>query len=270
VSLVVVVLGVLIGAIMGLTGAGGGILAVPVLVAGMHWTMQQAAPVALIAVASGAAVGAMDGFRHGLVRYKAAILMAICGVPVTRIGQSWAHLLPQFILLACFAALMLIVSLRFYQQSKLIDIPNEEDSLRLAFVHDQTGKFVWTPVAALILATIGALTGLMTGLLGVGGGFLIVPLMRRFTHLALHGIVATSLFVITLVGSGGVINALLSGAEIPLVETTSFVTAMILGMLTGRKVSHQLKSWQVQRGFSVLLACVSTYMFLKAYFSYIN
>ena len=57
-------LGILIGAIMGLTGAGGGILAVPVLVAGMNWTMQQSAPVALIAVAAGAAVGAFDGFRH--------------------------------------------------------------------------------------------------------------------------------------------------------------------------------------------------------------
>ena len=267
-SLLVVVLGVFIGAIMGLTGAGGGILAVPVLVAGMHWTMQQAAPVALIAVASGAAVGAMDGFRHGLVRYKAAILMAMCGVPVTRIGQSWAHVLPQFILLGGFAALMLVVSWRFYQQSKLGDTQNEEDALRLAFIHEQTGKFVWTPVAALILASIGALTGLMTGLLGVGGGFLIVPLMRRFTHLALHGIVATSLFVITLVGSGGVINAVLAGAEIPWVETSCFVAAMVAGMLAGRRVSRQLKSWQVQRGFAALLACVSVYMFVKAYLNF--
>jgi uncharacterized membrane protein YfcA len=63
----VFVLGMLIGAVLGLTGAGGGILAVPVLVAGMHWFMRQAAPVALIAVATGAAVGATDGFKQGLV-----------------------------------------------------------------------------------------------------------------------------------------------------------------------------------------------------------
>ena len=103
---------------MGLTGAGGGILAVPVLVAGMHWSMQQAAPVALIAVAAGAAVGAIDGFKHGLVRYKAAILMAVCGVPMTRVGQKWAQVLPQFILMGCFAILMLAVSWRFYKQSQ--------------------------------------------------------------------------------------------------------------------------------------------------------
>ncbi len=257
--------GILIGAIMGLTGAGGGILAVPVLVAGMHWTMLQAAPVALIAVASGAAVGAIDGFRQGLVRYKAAILMAVCGVPMTRIGQHWAHVTPQYILMASFGFLMIIVSWRFYKQSQQRHLGLEEDALRLAFINSKTGKFIWTPIAALVLALIGMLTGLMTGLLGVGGGFLIVPLMRRFTHLALPGIVATSLFVITLVGSGGVVNALISGAQLPLAETSGFVGAMISGMLMGRLVSRKLQAWQVQLGFSALLMCVSVYMLFKAY-----
>lgn len=253
---------------MGLTGAGGGILAVPVLVTGMHWTMQQAAPVALIAVAAGAAVGAIDGFRHRLVRYKAAILMAVCGIPVTRLGQYWAHLLPQFLLMGGFALLMLAVSWRFYKQSNQTQANPEEDALRYAFINSETGKFIWTPVAALVLASIGILTGLMTGLLGVGGGFLIVPLMRRFTHLAIPGIVATSLFVITLVGSGGVVNALLAGAELPAVETSNFVGAMISGMLIGRRVSRNLQAWQVQRGFAILLFAISLYMLAKAYFNY--
>ena len=264
----VIVLGIFIGAIMGLTGAGGGILAVPVLVVGMQWTMQQAAPVALIAVAAGAAVGAIDGFKHGLVRYKAAILMAVCGVPVTRIGQQWAHVMPQFILMGGFALLMLAVSWRFYKQSQQTLLNSEEDALRLAFINSDTGKFIWTPIAALILAGIGMLTGLMTGLLGVGGGFLIVPLMRRFTHLAVPGIVATSLFVMTLVGSGGVVNALLAGAELPMIETSGFVGAMISGMLIGRRVSRKLQPWQVQRGFAVLLFFVSGYMLFKAYLNY--
>ena len=163
----VIVLGIFIGAIMGLTGAGGGILAVPVIVAGMHWTMQQAAPVALIAVAAGAAVGAIDGFKHGLVRYKAAMLMAICGVPITRLGQQWAHVLPQFVLMGGFALLMLAVSWRFYKESQQTHLTSKEDALRLAFISSATGKFIWSPIAALILAGIGMMTGLMTGLLGV-------------------------------------------------------------------------------------------------------
>lgn len=261
----VFVLGILIGAIMGLTGAGGGILAVPVLVAGMHWSMQQAAPVALMAVAAGAAVGSIDGFKHGLVRYKAAILMAVCGVPVTRLGQHWAHFIPQFILMGVFALLMMAVSWRFYKQSQQTDLNIEDDALRLAYINSDTSKFIWTPIAAFILAGIGMLTGLMTGLLGVGGGFLIVPLMRRFTHLAVPSIVATSLFVIALVGSGGVISALLAGAELPVIETSGFVGAMVSGMLVGRKVSRRLQPWQVQRGFAFLLLIVSAYMLFKAF-----
>ena len=264
----VFILGILIGAVMGLTGAGGGILAVPVLVAGMHWSMQQAAPVALIAVAAGAAVGAIDGFKNGLVRYKAAILMAVCGVPVTNLGQHWAHVIPQFILMGVFALLMLAVSWRFYQQSLPTHLNSEDDAFRLAFINTETSKFIWTPIAAFILAGIGMLTGLMTGLLGVGGGFLIVPLMRRFTHLALPSIVATSLFVITLVGSGGVISALFAGAELPVIETSSFVGAMVGGMLVGRKVSRRLQPWQVQRGFAFLLFIVSAYMLFKAFLTY--
>jgi len=262
----VTLLGILIGAIMGLTGAGGGILAVPVLVAGMHWSMQQAAPVALVAVAMGAGVGAIDGFRYRLVRYKAAILMAISGIPVTRLGQYWAHQLPQFLLIGSFALLMLMVSMRFYKESKQKQLAPAQDALRLVEVSSETGKFIWTPLTAFVLTSIGMLTGLMTGLLGVGGGFLIVPLMKRFTHLTLPGIVATSLFVITMVGSGGVVNALLSGAELPIVETSLFVSSMVCGMLLGRRLVHRLQAWQVQRGFALLLFCVSVYMLVKAIF----
>jgi uncharacterized membrane protein YfcA len=194
-------LGILIGAVMGLTGAGGGILAVPVLVAGLHLSMQQAAPIALFAVASGAAVGAIDGFKHRLVRYKAAGLMAICGIPMTRLGQILAHEMEQYILLGVFSILMLFVAWRFYHQSLQMSLEVGDDSLRFALINNDTGKFIWSPLTFLVIASIGALTGTMTGLLGVGGGFLIVPLMKGFTQLSLPGIVATSLFVIALVGA---------------------------------------------------------------------
>jgi len=64
--------------------------------------------------------------------------------------------------------------------------------------------------------------------------------------MAVPGIVATSLFGITLVGDGGVISALPAGAELPVIETSSFVDAMVSGMLVGRKVSRRLQAWQVQ------------------------
>jgi uncharacterized membrane protein YfcA len=264
---IVVALGVLIGAIMGIMGAGGGILAVPVLVAGLHWSMQQAAPVALVAVAAGAVVGAIDGFKHRLVRYKAAILMAACGIPMTHLGQLWAHALPQHVLMGGFAALMLMVARRFYQQAQHTSHASD-DVLTLAFISDTTGKFIWTPLTSLVLAGIGLFTGLMTGLLGVGGGFLIVPLMKRFTNLALPGIVATSLFLISMVSTGGVVNAVISGAALPWFETSAFGVAMVSGMLTGRHMSRKLNPQQVQLGFALLLLALSCYMMFKAWSHY--
>ena len=104
------VLGAIVGAVLGLTGAGGGILAVPALVVGLGWSMQQAAPVALLAVAGGAAIGAAEGCRRHLVRYRAAILMATVGMPFTSWGNRAAQALPQRTLLALFAAVMLLVA----------------------------------------------------------------------------------------------------------------------------------------------------------------
>ncbi|MGN4152232.1 TSUP family transporter, partial [Burkholderia gladioli] len=105
---IALILGALVGAVLGLTGAGGGILAVPALVAGLGWTIQQATPVALIAVAGSAAIGALEAFRRRLVRYRAALLMAAAGVPATSLGVRAAQALPQRLLLALFAAVMLV------------------------------------------------------------------------------------------------------------------------------------------------------------------
>ena len=258
-------MGVMIGAIMGLTGAGGGILAVPVLVGTLNWPMQTAAPVALIAVASGALVGAIDGFRLGLVRYKAAMLMALCGVPLTRLGQHWEQLLPHEGLMIGFGVLLWGISARFFKQSSATMAQESSLSLHWARIHGETGKFIWTPLTALVLGAVGSVTGLMTGLLGVGGGVLIVPLMRRFTDLSMQGIVATSLFVITLVSGGGVLNAYLSGAHFPALETSCFVLAMVTGMLVRRQAASRLPGAQLQKGFAVLLLAVGGFMFWKAF-----
>ena len=261
--LISLLLGALVGAVLGLTGAGGGMLAVPALVVGLHWSMQQAAPVALIAVASGAAVGAVDGLRRGLVRYRAAVLMALCGVPMTSVGQRLAHELSQRVLLLAFASLMLWVAQRLFRQARA----GHQDLLvpsRLGLIDPQTGRFVWSPATLALVAGIGALTGFMTGLLGVGGGFVIVPMLRRFTRLPMQGIVATSLLVIALVGVGGVASAWWRGQAMPLTETALFSVATTLGMLVGRQGAARISSRQVQIGFSAVLALVALGLLFKA------
>jgi uncharacterized membrane protein YfcA len=262
---VTLVLGIFIGALLGLTGAGGGILAVPALVAGMGWTMQQAAPVALIAVAGSAAIGALEGFQRQLVRYRAALWMATVGVPFTAVGAAVARNMSQRWLMGLFAFVMLFVAFRLFRHDRsntAVEVntrPHKPGRL-----NPKTGRFDWTGSIFLLVGAIGATTGFMTGLLGVGGGFVIVPLLRRFTDVSMHGIVATSLCVIALVGAGGVATALLHGVILPLQICILFSVATGIGMLIGRFLSRYLSAHRIVQGFATVLVGVALLLLINA------
>ncbi len=259
----VLILGMGVGLLMGLTGAGGGILSVPILVTGLGWTMQQAAPVALVAVAVGATIGAVDGFRKGLVRYKAAMLMAVVGIPMTRLGMNWAHEVPGDGLKVVFAFLLIYLGRKMFKQADSGHLFEEWGPLRVALINQHTGRFIWTPSTALLLACIGAVTGALSRLLGVGGGFFIVPMLKKFTRLSMSGIVATSLFLIALVSGGGAINASLLGTTWP-EATWPFVAAIALGVLGGRRFAHQFRAESLQRIFAGVLLLVAAILLLQA------
>lgn len=256
-------LGIGVGIVLGLTGAGGGVLAVPALVHGMGWSVQQAVPVALIAVAAGAALGAFEGLRKGLVRYKAALVMVLCGLPFTKAGIEVAQVLPQRWLLGLFAGVTLILVIRLLRQTMAPE-RTAADEHALARIDPTTGRFRWTWRTGGLFAGFGALTGFMTGLLGVGGGFVIVPAMRRYTNASMHGIVATSLMVIALVSSGGIALAVANGAELPWPATILFAVATALGMGAGRKLSSRLSERTIQRGFALVLLGSAASMIVKA------
>jgi hypothetical protein len=260
--LTVLLLGCAVGAILGLTGAGGGILATPALMAGLGWSVQQAAPLALLAVAAGAAVGVAEGFARRLVRYRAAGMMALCGLPFSTLGIRVAHHVPVPALSIVFALVMLLVAargllrLRGAAPSVPADAPCRLDPA--------TGRLHWTAITALAIGAIGAGSGFLTGLLGVGGGFVIVPALRRLTDLSMHSIVATSLLVIALVGSGSVVAAVAGGARLPVADAATFAFGAMAGMAAGRVLIRRLSARQVQGGFALLVAVVALGMLAKA------
>jgi len=261
--LLTLTLGILIGAVLGLTGAGGAILSVPALVFSLGWSMQQAAPVALVAVAIGAGIGAVEGLRHGLVRYKAALLMAAVGTLLTPLGIRVADALPQKWLAGLFAVVMLVSAARQLQKDGAHAI--EAIAPRKAgWINPETGRFHWNLPTALLLSAIGSITGFLAGLLGVGGAFVMVPLLQRFTAIPMHGVVATALMVTALISAGGVTSALLHGVVLPFGITAVFAGAIAAGMLGGRLLSRRASGRHVQIGFAIILIAVACGMLFKA------
>ena len=106
--------GLAIGCLLGMTGAGGGILAVPALMASQGWTVAQAAPVGLLAVTLSAMVGAVQGLFKKIVRYRAAIWIAIISIPSARYGVHLSGVLPATWLSIAFSLIMLIVAYRVF------------------------------------------------------------------------------------------------------------------------------------------------------------
>jgi uncharacterized membrane protein YfcA len=253
-------LGTIIGAVLALTGAGGGILAVPLLVFGLGLTMVEAAPVGLLAVGLAAAVGALLGLRQGIVRYRAALFIAVIGICFAPLGLWLAHQLPNAPLALGFAGVLVYACARIYRKAAH-ELHHGQPPARAAFLpcvlNPLEGRLRWTLPCARSLAITGMLSGLLSGLLGVGGGFVIIPALTRYTDLDMKSIVATSLAVIALVSTGSVVAASASGVMHWAVGVP-FAAGAVAGLMVGRQVARFLAGPRLQQLFAVtgMLAAV--------------
>jgi uncharacterized membrane protein YfcA len=259
----VLALGLVVGVILALTGAGGGILAVPLLVFGAGLSVAQAGPIGLLAVGMAAALGAVLGLRAGIVRYRAALLIAATGMLLSPAGLWLAHRIDNRWLSMLFALVLLYVAFNTFRQAGGKRAAPDRPVRQHPCVRDAaTGRFIWTAPCARALALSGTVAGLMSGLLGVGGGFVMVPALQRYTNLAIRSVVATSLAVIALVSVSGVVASAVSGGMAWAVALP-FSAGALGGMLAGRMVSARLAGPQLQIGFASVSALVAIGMIGK-------
>jgi uncharacterized membrane protein YfcA len=118
------------------------------------------------------------------------------------------------------------------------------------------GRLIWTLPCAWALAGTGAVSGVLSGLLGVGGGFVIVPSLTRYTNLAVRSIFATSLAVISLVSIGGVTAAAWQGT-VAWPIAAPFALGAVSALLAGRLIAARIAGARLQQGFAVTSAVVS-------------
>ena len=262
----ILLLGLTVGVILALTGAGGGILAVPLLVFGADLSMAEGGPIGLMAVGLAATLGATMGLRSGTVRYKAALLIAGVGIVASPLGLWLAQRIPNRPLIILFAFVLLYVAFRVFQKSMTpaigagLRVSEREPPCRM---DSARGKLNWTAPCARALALSGMLAGGLSGLLGVGGGFVMVPALQRYTDLTTQSIVATSLAVIALVSASGVLASAAAG-HLQWAVALPFSAGALAGMLGGRLVAARLAGPHLQKGFAIVSALVAVALLVRS------
>lgn len=257
-------LGILVGLLMGLTGAGGGILSVPLLVFALHLTVAEAAPIALSAIALAASVGALMSLRNKILRYKAAGFMALFGLLLSPIGLWLAQIVPNSPLLILFSCVLFYVSMRLFWQARkeVQGAPNMVRKPPPCLLDHSIGKLAWNIPCARALLFSGGLAGFLSGLLGVGGGFVIVPALKRYTDLPAQSIVATSLGVLAIIATGGTLFSAASG-NFDLLIAAPFCFGTLGGLLIGMQFGKKLSGARLQQIFSILVFVVAISLMTK-------
>ena len=266
IQLIPIALGLISGSILGLTGAGGAIIAVPVLVFGLGLPLSQASPIALVAVALAAGVGALIGFRRGILRYKAAMVLSAAGLCLSPLGLYSAQRVPNAPLTGLFSLVLLYVSITMFRLArKELQGQPAEMACGTPCMLDQTrGKLTWTLPCFKAMLLSGMLAGFLSGLLGVGGGFVIVPALKRFTDLPMNSIIATSLGAMTIVALGGVGIASLAG-DLSREIAWPFAIGALMGLLVSRQFGEKIRGPHLQQAFAVFAFAVALSMMLSAF-----
>ena len=180
-------LGAAVGLVLGGLGGGGSVLTVPALVFALGLTAQEATTASLVIVGTTAAVAAVGHARAGQVRWRRGLLLGAAGVPAALLGTAANRLVDEDVLLLAFAVLMLVAA-----AGMLADVA------RVRHAPSDAGKRATDRGLWLRVLGAGLLVGVLTGFFGVGGGFVIVPVLVVALDFPIAAAVGTSLVVIAL------------------------------------------------------------------------
>ena len=244
------VFGTIIGVLLGLLGGGGSILAVPVLVYALDLAVAQAIPVSLIVVAVASAVGALPKVRANQVQWRLAGIFAAAGIPATFVGTAVGERLPQHAIMVGFAIVMIVAGMRMLR--------GDGDTGTACKVGNE--GINWRRCAPRSIPA-GLVVGFLTGLFGVGGGFLIIPALVLMLGVEMPVAVGTSLLIIV-ANSAAALSSHLHAAHIDWGITTAFVGTAIVGSLVAGHLGSKVNTSRLQHWFAYLVFAVAAYVLI--------
>jgi len=264
VILAALALGLLIGLALGALGGGGSILTVPALVYLLGLSAQEATTASLVIVGITAAAASVSHARSHDTRVGAAALLALVGVPASVLGSALNRTVDPNVLLLCFALVMLLAAVGMLARARAGARGRAGSGTAT-----EAGAPARAPVARsrtgypLRLGAAGLGIGFLTGFLGVGGGFVVVPVLVVLLRIPMPTAVGTSLLVISL--NSAVSLAARAGHDSFAWDVIApFTVAAIVGSLAGKRVADRLSASTLTVSFAALLVAVAAYVALRA------
>ena len=241
-SVAAVIGALMIGLSLGLTGAGGSILTFPVLVHLAGVAPRDAVAMSLFIVGAAAAAGAVQRAAMGHLHLPAAGWFALSGMLGAVAGSRFTHWVPAWLLVVLFAGIMLVVGARMWMAKSDTASPAPECKPARCFL-------------------AGAGVGVLTGFLGVGGGFLLLPALTKFARLSVTVATGTSLAVIAVNAFGGFLGHV-NHVSINWTTTGWFAAIAVVAVLLGGKSGSRLDPLLLRRIFAVVVLLTAIVMLI--------
>jgi uncharacterized membrane protein YfcA len=267
-----VVAGVLVGLALGALGGGGSILAVPVLVYLLDQSPAQATTGSLVVVGVTSLVAAVAAYRSGTVMLGRGVVFALVAVGGAAAGARASARVDEDLLLAAFAALLLLVAglmvlrtLRSRRDDARRDGGAGDGAVRRTRPKLDDPILTFSPTftchcpRALTVLLAATAVGALTGFLGVGGGFLVVPALVVALSLPMELAAGTSLVVITITSSAALVVRAGAGVSPDWLPVVALTAASTVGAVAGTWVATRVTAQRLQTAFTVLVLAVATY-----------
>ncbi|WP_296605154.1 sulfite exporter TauE/SafE family protein [Nocardioides sp.] len=263
-----VVAGVLIGLSLGALGGGGSILAVPVLVYLLDQSAAQATTGSLVVVGCTSVIGAVTAHRAGNVLLGRGVAFGLVATGGAALGAVLSSRVSEDVLLAAFAALMLLVGgLLVWRQlrhgrsgaPRHVERPRLDDPI-ITF----SPTFACQCPRALKVLVTATVVGLLTGFLGVGGGFLVVPALLLALALPMRYAAGTSLVVITITSAVALVVRAGAGTHPDWAPVVVLTAASALAAIAGALIASRVDTARLQSAFAALVLGVAVYTAAQA------
>lgn len=250
--LLVILAGAATGIVLGLFGSGGSIIAMPALMFLLDVEAKSAIAMSLGIVAVTATLSAWDHWRRGNVNVRVAVVFGLFGIIGTFAGAKLGVLTPVVVQLVLFALVMYAAA---WKMLKPALVP------QLAAVGGVPPPVVEVRMGHIAAHGIGV--GLLTGVVGVGGGFLIVPALALLSGLRMKLAIGTSLAIVAAKSYAGFFGYL-GAVPIDWPIMASFTTVTIVGSFAGTRLAYRFSQETLKRSFGGFLVIVATYILIKS------